>query len=370
MGESGPKCEAESSIEREFPALYDFLCGNPFRRPDRERAWERHLRVARESEPILAAARQKGLNLVVLNQNRPLGVDPQPLYEAILDWLPRLRDPLTVAVGVARLLEPEAKPLLRRKRAELLQVTREWCQRQRHGDLERALSALAQCVMKVARPADLPEILQWASDRTLPVEARLTFTHELHRFARKPGTVRDLLTALTSDEEVGNQAVWALGRAAGVEALPLLRELLRSSPHESVRKAAKHVTRKLEAKLLRVELPQSDPAKLPGDYFVASIEIDTEQDPGFLATLTKELPGRLEPGAVEQLVLSANQLRRGQRRSYVVPLVAQEGALQNLGFGLFAEDEDVTLLEIYCGGECQGAVERAFASFAEQNRNA
>ena len=74
-------------------------------------------------------------------------------------------------------------------------------------DGEGALSVLAQCVMRTMVARDIPEILSWAKDVRLPVEARCSYILDLKRFAKKPGPAREALETFVSDAKVGRAAV-------------------------------------------------------------------------------------------------------------------------------------------------------------------
>ena len=242
-------CPAEIDVATEFPELYEFYGRHPVSRPDRAEIWERVLRVARKSKPVLDDARARGLNLVRLDQYTPDGIDRRPLYEAVIAWLPKIDDPLTLTICMGRLLEPGARSLVKKNGELLLSLARLWNDRLRGSDNENTLSPLAQCVMRAVVERDVPEVLGWVHDSGLSYEARYFYALDLQRFARKPGIARDALFALTQDAVVGSAAVWALSGALKTEVLSVVRRLRDSSPHESVRKAAATATKRLEARI-------------------------------------------------------------------------------------------------------------------------
>src|SRR5579864_6225790 len=92
--ESRERCVAEVELANEFSELYAFFLEHPINLPQRAEIWERVLRVARNCEPILTDLRLRGLTLVRLDQYTPPGTDRRPLYQTVLDWLPRIQDPL------------------------------------------------------------------------------------------------------------------------------------------------------------------------------------------------------------------------------------------------------------------------------------
>ena len=361
------KCAAEGELAREFPGLYAFYSSHPAVRPERAEIWERALHVARDCQPILNDLRERGLDLVRLDQYTPPGTDRQPLYQTVLEWLPRIEDPLTLTICLSRLTEPEARALVRKNRELLLSLARGWNDRLREGDREHTLCVLSHCVMKAAVERDLPEILNWVRSSRLPTEVRTGYVLGLQRFARKPGHARDALVALVSDTEVGPAAVRALAGALKVEALPLLRQARDSSPHESVRKTAADVAKKIEARSRRVELLDATAEMLPQAYVSTSIEFDTDRVPDLLSALERELKGQLKAGAAEQLALSANQLKRGRRRFHIVPLTLPDGAVSEVGFGLYAEDEDVAVVEIHFDERLADAVDAAIDRVMEKD---
>jgi hypothetical protein len=358
-GKSRENCRAEVELAREFPELYAFYSAHPVVRPERAEHWERALLVARNCQPILQDLRARGLDLVRVDQYTPPGTDRRPLYEAVIDWLPHIQDPLTLTICLCRLGEPGARALVKRNRELLLGLAREWNGRLREHDTEHTLGVLAQCVMKAVVESDLPEVLNWARGRSLPSEVRASYIFELERFARKPGLARDAIVSLVNDSEVGPAAVRVLGGALKAEALPLLCELRESSPHDSVRKTAAAVAQKIEARLRRVDLLDASPAMLPQGYASTSIELDTDCVPELLSILERELNGRLEPGIGQQLALSADQIKRGRRRFHIVAFMLPDRVATQLGFGLFAEDEDVTVVEIHFDARLQDAVNAA-----------
>ena len=242
---------AEIDLANEFPELYEFFGNHPASRPDGGEIWERVLRAARNSKPMLDDIRARGLNLVWLEQYTPASTDRRPLYEAVLQWLPRIQDSLTLSICLGRLLEPRARPLVKKNREVLLNLAKEWNERLRDCDRERTLAVLAQCVMRAALERDLPQFLICARDPRLPTEARASYVIDLERFARKPGRARDALFELARDAFVGSAAVWAIAGALKTDALPALYELRDSSEHELVRKTASTAARKVEARTRR-----------------------------------------------------------------------------------------------------------------------
>ena len=167
------------------------------------------------------------------------------------------------------------------------------------------------------------------------------------------------------DATAGGAAVWALAGAMKAEALPLLRELRRSSPNEITRRAAAAAAKKIEVRLGRVTLPTAKLADLPPGYLSTSIEFDTDQMPEFLACLERDLGGRFRAGDADQLALSAHQLKRGRRRFQLVPFCLPDESTIPLGFGFYAEDEDTIVVELHFDARLGGAVESALTSFME-----
>ena len=348
----------------EFPDLYAFYSRHPGSRSERSESWERDLRVARNSQPILADLRSRGLNLVRLDQYTPPGTDLRPLYQTILEWLDRIQDPLTLTICLSQLTNPGACSVVKKNRELLLRLTREWNSRLRGDDRERTLSVLSQCVMKAVLKRDLPEVLQWIMGSGLPWEARYFYVLGLKRFARRSGLARDAIIGLVHDSEIGGSAVWALAGALKAEALPLLHQLRESSPHAGVRTAAAAATTKIEARLRRVELGDTSPAMLPQGYASMSIEFDTDRVPELLRLLEREMKGKLKPGDCEQLALSSNQLKRGSERFHIVSVAFPDGIASLLGFGILAEDEDVIVVKIHFDERLRDAVDSAFRSLS------
>jgi hypothetical protein len=256
-------------------------------------------------------------------------------------------------------LEPQARTFLQKHRELFLTLTREWNDKLREDDRELTLAALAQCLMKTARERDLPEILGWVNDTTLPAAVRASYVHDLQRFARKPGPARDTLVALLHDKAVGGTAVWALSGALKSEVLPHLRELQQSTQDDCLRKIAAAAVSKVEARSRRANLPGCSPAMLPQGYVSTSIELDTVCLPQVLSALERELNGRLESGDADQLSLAANQMKRGRDLFYVVPVTLSDGVVTEMGVGLHAEDEDVLVVELHFDHDFQAAVAAA-----------
>jgi len=115
---------AATALAREFPDFYTFLLAHPAVCPEGDEQWERHLHVARHSKPILADLRARGLDLVRIDQYTPPGTDRLPLYQTVLGWLPRIQDPLTLTICLARLTEPQARTLVKKNRQLLLGLAR------------------------------------------------------------------------------------------------------------------------------------------------------------------------------------------------------------------------------------------------------
>jgi hypothetical protein len=352
-------CAAEVELARDFPALYASYKAHPVLCPDNPETWERVLRVAKNCRPVLDDLRERGLDLVRLDQYTAPGTDRRPIYLTVLEWLPGIHDPLTLTICLSRLTEPRALPLVKKNRELLLSLARQWNDRLRKEDSERTLAVLSQCVMRAALERDLPEILAWANDRGIPGEVRANYVLGLERFARKPGLARDSLIALVNDGDVGRAAVWALADACKTEALALLRQVRDSGAHDSARRAAAAAVKKIEARSSKVNLPKASLAMLPQGFVSTSIEFDTERVPELLSNLERELSGRLESQAAQSLTLSANQLRRGQRRFYILTLALSDGAATQLGFGLYAEDDDVIVAEVHFDEGLRDAVNAA-----------
>lgn len=356
---SDPQCNAELELAREFPRLWESYVTNPAVRPSNPEIWERILRVARNGQPILDAARAQGLDLLRIDSYTPPGTVSQPLFQAIVKELPAVEDPLTLLICLGRLGEPEARGLVKKNREMFLGLARRWNGPSTDQDTRFALASLARCVMTGALARDLPEILDWVQNPLIPAEGRWGYIDGLQRFARTPGPVRDTLVKLLNDGELGAAAVWALARALKAEALPRLQELQASSPHRPIRAAARAAAQKLGARTERVELPKASPAQLPKGYATRSSEFDTDHLPGLLSELEQAMRGRWTPEVRRQLVLAAEQLKRGQRRFYVVPFTFADGEETQLGFGLFGEDEDVLVVEIHFEARFRDAVEVA-----------
>jgi hypothetical protein len=240
---------AEIDVANEFPELYAFFGSHPVSRPETAEIWRRVLCVARNSAPVLDDIRSRGLNLVHLEQHSPAGIDRMPIYKGVIEWLPKIQDPLTLSICLDRLLEPGARPLVKKSRELLLNLARAWNERLRGCDNESVLHVLAQCLMRAALESDVPEVLSWVRDCGLSAEARRSYVLDLQRFARKPGGARDALLELSRDGVVGGSAVWAIGGALKGDVLPLLHELRDSSEHESVRKSAATVAKRIEARI-------------------------------------------------------------------------------------------------------------------------
>jgi hypothetical protein len=249
QGKPDAYCMAEIDLANEFPELYEFYSNHPVFHPEGVEAWARFLSVSRNCKPILDDIRLRGLNLARLDQYTPAEVDRTPLFQGILEWLPKIQDPLTLSICLGRLLEPRARPLVKKGRELLLSLAREWNGRLRDCDKESTLSVLAQCLMRAVLERDVPEVLTWVRDRSLSAEARCSYVIDLERFARKPGGTRDALLELCRDGVVGRAAVWAIGGALKADALPLMYELRDSSQHELVRKNAATVAKKIEARI-------------------------------------------------------------------------------------------------------------------------
>lgn len=226
-------------------------------------------------------------------------------------------------------------------------MARQWNEKLRDNDPEHTLSSLAQCLANAVRAHDVPTIVAWIKDPLLPFSARMSYLPALQRFAKEPGPARDALIDVLADGELGGFAVWALAGAMKRDALPLLRDLQASSPHETVRTTAEAEVRKMEARTARVTLPKADPAMLPLGYGSTSFEQDTGRLPGLLSSLEQALEGSLQAGVAEQLARSAVQGRRGLHRFHVVQIVLGDGASTQLGFGLYGMDEDVLIVELY-----------------------
>lgn len=226
-------------------------------------------------------------------------------------------------------------------------MARQWNEKLRDNDPEHTLSSLAQCLAKAVRAHDVPELVAWIKDPLLPFSARVGYLPALQRFAKESGPARDALIDVLADGELGGFAVWALAGAMKRDALPLLRDLRASSPHEAIRTTAEAEVRKMEARSAKVKLPKADPAMLPPDYVSTSFELDTGCMPKLLSSLERALEGSLQAGVAEQLARSAAQVRRGLHRFHIVQIVLGDGTTTQLGFGLYREDEDVLVIELY-----------------------
>jgi hypothetical protein len=277
----------------------------------------------------------------------------------------RVQDPLTLSICLGLILEPGARGLIKKKRELFIALAREWNVRLMTDDREYTLARLAQCVMKVVTGRDLAEVIGWARDSRLPLDARFFYTLGLQRFARRPGIARDAVLELLHDRDVGGAAVVALAGALKSDALGVLRDLKQSSLHAPVREPASASIKKIEARTLWRPLPVAHPSALPDGYASASLELDTDQFPRLLEMIEREGNGNFSTGAAEGLTLSANQLKRGKSRFHIVSFVMSAGATTQVGLGLYAEDDDVVLVEIRFGSDLNDAVRRAVASVLE-----
>jgi hypothetical protein len=264
---------------------------------------------------------------------------------------------------LGRLLEQGARSLVKKNRELLLGLARKW--NKPETETKWMLHVLAQCVMRAALEGDVPEVVNWAKDNSLPADARSSYTLDLQRFAKKPGFARDALMDFVTDAAVGGAAVWALAGALKAEALPLLRELRHSSPNELVRRSAAATVKKIEARSGRVTLPDANPAELPKGYSSTSIEFDTDRIHEFLSCLERQLKGRFRPGDTDQLALSANQMKRGRRRFYIVPFSFLDESAVQLGFGFYAEDEDAIVVELHFDARLRDDVDSTPSGFMD-----
>jgi hypothetical protein len=369
VNEPKDNCPAQVELARQFPELYAFYSTHPIVRPERPEEWERALLIARNCQPILADLRSRGLDLVRLDQYTPPGTDRRPLYQTVMEWLPRIQDSLTLNFCLSRLTEPEARSLVKKNRELLLRLAGQWNDRLCADDSGHtlALAVLSQCVTEAAHERDLPEIVKWATDGGLPAEARAGYVSGLQRFARKPGLARDAIIALVNDSDVGRTAVWALAGALKAEALPLLRQLRESSPDPFLRKTAAAAAKKIEARSRRVQLLNASHAMLPQGYVSTSIEFDTDRVPKLLSILAEEMKAQLKSADGEQLALSANQLKCGRRRFHIVPFTLPDEVASQLGFGLYAEDDDVIVAEIHFDASLRGTVDSALRRFLDDD---
>jgi hypothetical protein len=360
---SKQSCTAEVEVASEFPQLFAFLLAHPPIFPQSVDGWSRTLRVARNCQPLLADLYARGIDLVRIDQRTPPGTDRRLLYQTVLEWLPKIQDPLSLTMCLSRLGEPEARNLVKKSREMLFCLTREWNDRLREDDPEHTLWSLSLRVMEAALERDLPEVIAWAKDPLLRSATRTGYVFGLQRFARKPGIARDALLDFVNDRRIGYAAVEALAGALKADALPVLHKLRKSSPHDSVRDAANMAAKKIEARLRRVDLPRANPSDLPDGYISTTIEFDTDRVPQLLSILERELDGRLKPQMADQLALSANQIKRGRGRFHIVPITLSNGIETRLGLGFYAEDDDATVMGIYFEVKLRNAVEAAIACF-------
>lgn len=351
-------CPEETALADEFPSLYSFLSGNRHRRPQSCEIWERFLRLARHSRPILDKARARGLDLVLLDQYTPPETDRSPLYESILEELPSIKDALTLSVSLSRLHEPEARSLLKRSRELLLHRARE-CNGSVGSDAVRAQCILAQCITKVILDRNVPEIVRWARDWTLDVHVRWSYASGLQRFARRPGPAREALLDLLQDAAVGGAAIWALAGAMEGEALPILRALRESTPDDRLRQIATAAAKRIEARSRKSNLPVTSPDRLPPGYRSTTIELDTDLVPGVLARLQEELERSLPAEIAARLALSASQLRRGRGRFHIVTFAMANGEFVPFGVGFYAEEDDVSVVELHYDPQWHSLVAKA-----------
>lgn len=241
---------AEERMAIEFPELYAHYAAHPLG-PPRPEIWERLLRISRQSAPILAEIRARGLDLIDLQQLTPVGADPMPRCEVILEWLTRIEEPVTLAIALRCLCE--TPKLLRKNRELVMEVIRSWnADPQRAGDEFNGIDGL---FVSLATERNVQEIVAWARDPRMPLQSRWRYWHELKRFAKKPGLARqELLAELAADTDVSGGAAWALAEAMKGGAEPILRER-RATASPALRQVIDILLRKLEARRRRPSLP-------------------------------------------------------------------------------------------------------------------
>jgi hypothetical protein len=79
------------------------------------------------------------------------------------------------------------------------------------------------------------------------------------------------------------------------------------------------------------------------------------------------MPGS-KPDDSDQLALSANQMKRGRRRFYIVPFSLLDASTVQLGFGFLgfhAEDEDAIVVELHFDARLRDAVDSTLSSFID-----
>ncbi len=248
----------------------------------------------------------------------PRGSDKKVFHEVLLQWLPRIQDPLTLSICLFRILEPGV--LKKSHRLLVIELYRRWrpLLRDGHKEVESTPQLLAACYRKVAADRDFEEILKNATDTQLHGDARYEFVVALKRFARKPGPAREALMGLAHDPSVGCAAIQTLADILKADALPLLQTLRQSSDSSRVRNLTGFLIRRLQARSKRIDLPRATPAMLPEGYEVTTIEMDTDRVTELFLLLEVELQAKWGPHLIDQLALSANQLKRGQSRFQIV----------------------------------------------------
>ena len=169
---------------------------------------------------------------------RPSELDERAALPVLLELLPTLSDGKAVAATARHLRRPWAKPTAF---VPLVEAFRRWATAA-HTD---AGWALGDAVAAAARPEDSQLLLSLANDRAYGT-VRQMIVFSLWRF-RKDERVTEALPSLAEDPDVSLHALSAMRRAIGNEAaLPVIRALAESSPHQKIREQASRELRKAE----------------------------------------------------------------------------------------------------------------------------
>lgn len=168
---------------------------------------------------------------------RPSSFDERAAMPVLLDLLPTLSDPRAVEATARHLRRPWAKSAAF---PSLVDAFRAWAPRE-----PLVGWVLGDALASAAGPGDVDVLIALANDQALG-KARQMIVYALWRFRRDP-RISELLTKLANDPDVYLHAMKSLRRAVGSQAtLPILRELIQSSPDPSIRKQAAKEIRKAE----------------------------------------------------------------------------------------------------------------------------
>lgn len=169
---------------------------------------------------------------------RPSEFDERAAMPTLLELLPGLTDGKTVAAVARHLRRTWARPTAF---LPLVEAFRKWAPAQ-HTD---AGWALGDALVAAAGPKDIEIVLSLATDPAYGT-ARQMIVHSLWRF-RKDEAVANALATLAGHPDVSLHAIGALRRTVGNEAaIPIIRALAQSSPHQGVREQATRELRKAE----------------------------------------------------------------------------------------------------------------------------